>query len=111
MPDEIAAVIVRDARLFREASEELKRLLGVFPDLELTSEIGALVSDKFIRFVEIEVQPAAAELGWPSVYRMKPSELFLRLVSAARTGDINIVRCAVHELSVSGIGSRRNGQA
>jgi hypothetical protein len=98
MVDSLDITTTRDARLFRAASDELKRLLGVFLDLELTSEVGALVSDKFIQFVEIEVQPSAAGLAGPSVYRMKPSQLFLRLVAAARTGDIDIVRGAIHEV-------------
>lgn len=87
-----------DATAFRAATAELQRLLGALFEPELTTEVAELISHEFVQFVEVEVYPSAAGLAGPCRMRMKPGELFLRLISAARTGDPDVVRSATHEI-------------
>ena len=91
---------IKDTSAFDLARDELHRLLEVFPEPELTAEIGALVSEEFGKFVSVEVEPAATidGLARPMRMIMKPGDLFLRLIAAARANDSNVVWSAIHDI-------------
>lgn len=91
---------IRDARPFREASEELERIFRVSLQPEFATEIAEFISDKFIQFVEIVLQPAIADDIGASEQRitLKPSNFFLRLLAASRTNDEHQVRRVYHEI-------------